>query len=95
MSCCSVICTGILRYSLFKGEAHAGKICHKQCHPWKVTEAVDNKKDAVPRRLMDFVNSQKQEQSFKEWNKLKFTSQSMNRETFRFMCQMDVYYSTN
>ena len=60
-----------------------------------MTEAVDNKMDAVPRRLMDYVNSQKQEQSFKEWNKLKFTSKRMNRDMFRFMCRMDVYYSTN
>lgn len=59
-----------------------------------VTEAVENKKDAQPRKLMDFVNSQKQEQSFREWNKLKFTSNKMKGETFRFMCQMDVYYST-
>ena len=46
------------------------------------------------RRLMDFVNSQRQEQSLKEWNKLKFTSKNMNRETFRFMRRMDVYFST-
>ena len=70
-----------------------GKICHRNCNPYKITEAVSNMKKAKPRRLMDYVNSQKQEQSFKDWNKLKYTSQSMSREAFRFMCQMDVYHS--
>ena len=31
---------------------------------------------------------------FQEWNKLKFASKSIYRETFRFGCKMDVYYST-
>jgi hypothetical protein len=76
-------------------DPRAGKVCHKSCHPWKVTESVGDKNKAAPRKLMDYVNSQKQEQSFKEWNKLKYTSKSMRGATFKFMCQMDVFYSTN
>ena len=56
---------------------------------------MSNQKDAPKRKLMDYVNTQIQEQSFKEWNKLKYTCHSMSREKFNFMCQMDVYYSTN
>jgi hypothetical protein len=60
-----------------------GKVCKTNCNPYGVKE----------KEFAAWVNWEKQEQAFKSWNKMQDSARKMSPAKFRFMCQMDVYYS--
>lgn len=61
----------------------AGKICKEHCNP----------NSEAHTGIVEWINLVKQEQCFKKWNKYKDSALKMSPATFRFMCQMDVFYS--
>jgi hypothetical protein len=72
----------------------SGALCKKNCNPYIDYERAQKGAKAPKRKMSDFVNSQKQEQSFKDWNKHKDSARKMRRSSFLFMGQMNLYYST-
>jgi hypothetical protein len=72
----------------------SGVVCKKDCNPYIDFDRAKDGDRPPKRKISEFINSQIQEQSFKNWNKHKDSARKMHRSTFQMMMAFDLYYST-